>query len=483
MRNETRRILIPYAIVILFAYIGFSLPLPILPEMFLDPTRSILPGVELHTKMILLGLVMASFPLGQFFGSPILGRLSDCFGRKKIVLLSLCGTVLGFLITAYAVYLYSVWGMFLGLAICGFCEGNVTIAQAVIADLYHAPSDCVNLSASNSHNLRGRGINDKKEQQREKAIHFGWINIFISIGFIVGPLIGGQLADPDVVSWFTFSTPFWAAACLTVIGILVIYCYSKETLKHKRGGKWEFFNSISNAVKRLKLYRTRSGCVNLSASKSRDSTISEGDCISSTHSPSEIVESRELSHNLTKCGIKRFYVANFFLALGYFAFFRFFPVFLERQFNFNPSMLSYVMVYDSLAIAAGFIWLVPFLSKHLKPIQSLSLFAFLLAATFIICLLPASTYALMITIPPLGVCLAVVITNGSLLISNEAAQQFQGQAMGTLTSVQVLAEIFTGLAGGPLAAYTMSLPLYLGAGMSIVGGLILLHAMRREKYV
>lgn len=410
MLNQNRRILIPYAIVILFAYIGFSLPLPILPEMFLDPERSILPDASLETRMILLGLVMASFPLGQFFGSPILGRLSDQYGRKKIVLTSLTGTTIGYLITACGVHCYSVWGMFLGLALCGFCEGNVTIAQSVIADL-----------------------TEKEEQQTEKAVHFGWINIFISLGFIIGPLMGGQLADPSVVSWFTFSTPFWVAACMTLIGMAVIYYYSKETLKHNPERKWKFFDALWMGMKRPKL--------------------------------------------------KGFYVANFFLALGYFAFFRFFPVFLERRFDFSASMLSYVMVYDSLAIAAGVIWLVPFLAKRLKPIESLSLFAFLLAATFIVCLLPASPLALLITLPPLGFCLAVVITNGSLLISNTASQHFQGQAMGTLTSVQVSAEFLTGIAGGPLAAYTMALPLYIGAAMSIVCGMILLNAIRREKYV
>ncbi len=410
MQNQTRRILIPYAIVILFAYIGFSLPLPILPEMFLNPERSILPNAELQTRMILLGLVMASFPLGQFFGSPLLGRLSDRFGRKKIILMSLCGTTLGYLITSYAVHSYSIWGMFTGLAVCGFCEGNVTIAQSVIADL-----------------------TDKEHQQTEKAVHFGWINIFISLGFIIGPLMGGQLADPTVVSWFTFSTPFWIAACMTVIGMGIIYRYSKETLKHKPDGKWQFLGALWSGMKRPKL--------------------------------------------------KGFYVANFFLALGYFAFFRFFPVFLERRFGFSASMLSYVMVYDSLAIAAGVIWLVPFLSRRLKPVESLSLFAFLMAVTFIVCLLPDSPYALLITLPPLGFCLAVVITNGSLLISNTASQQFQGQAMGTLTSVQVLAEIFTGLAGGPLAAYTMSLPLYIGGAMAVVGSVILFKSFTREKYV
>lgn len=408
MRSQTRKILIPYSIVILFAYIGFSLPLPILPEMFLNPEHSIIVGATLKKKMILLGLVMASFPLGQFFGSPFLGRLSDRYGRKKIVLLSLAGTTIGYLITALAVSFSSILGMFFGLAFCGFCEGNVTIAQSVVADL-----------------------TEKEELQTEKAVHFGWINIFISLGFIIGPLMGGQLADPTVVSWFTYATPFWVAACMTVIGMGIIYWNSKETLKRKPEGEWQFFSAMWSGLKRPKL--------------------------------------------------KGFYVANFFLALAYFAFFRFFPVFLERQFHFTPSQLSYVMVYDSLAIAAGVIWLIPFLSKRLKPIESLCLFAFLLAITFIVCLIPKSPYALLITLPFLGFCLAVVITNGSLLISNTASHLFQGQAMGTLTSVQVLAEIFTGLAGGPLAALTMTLPLYIGAAMAVVCSLILFNSIRRER--
>lgn len=407
MQDRTRRILAPYAIVILFAYIGFSLPLPIFPEMFLDPERTIVPGASIEKRMVLLGIIMASFPFGQFFGSPILGRLSDNYGRKKIILLSLAGTTAGYLTTAFSVQCHSIWGMFLGLALCGFCEGNVTIAQSVAADL------------------------TAKEQHVEKAKHFGWINIFISIGFVIGPLMGGQLADPTLVSWFTFSTPFWFAAAMTLIGMGIISKYSRETLKKKEKEKWSFFNAMWRGMQRSRL--------------------------------------------------KRFFTANFFLALGYFSFFRFFPVFLERRYNFTASQLSFVMVYDSLAITAGVLWLLPYLSKKLKPIESLGLFSFLLALALIICLLPASSYALLVTLLPVGICLAVAITNGAVLISNTASEHFQGQAMGTLTSVQVLAEFLTGLAGGFMAASTVKLPLYVGSAMAIVCGLILLNSIRKEK--
>lgn len=406
MRSATRRVLLPYAIVILFAYIGFALPLPILPEMFLDPERSIFPShYDLKIKMLLLGLIMASFPLGQFFGSPFLGHLSDRYGRKKVILFSLAGTTVGYLITAVSVGMQSIAGMFLGLAFCGFCEGNVTIAQSVIADLTH-----------------------EEGKHEEKAVHFGWINIFISMGFIIGPLMGGQLADPSIVSWFTFATPFWFAALMTVIGMIVIYKYSKETLKEKNQQKWDFFKSVWSGFK--------------------------------------------------KKGLKIYYVANFFLAIGYFSFFRFLPVFLERTFDFSAAQLGYVMVYDAIMIGVGVVLLIPPLAKRFKPVVSLAVFSFLLAISFIVCILPVNPYALIVTIPPIGLFLAVTITNGSLVISNAASKEFQGQALGTLTSVQVLAEFLTGIFGGVLAAKTMTLPLYVGALMSVVCGVILL--MRRR---
>ncbi len=165
------RPLLPYAIVVFLGYVGFSLPLPVLPEIFLDAQRSILPpSMSIQLKTILLGIVLAAYPSGQLLGSPLLGIFSDKWGRKRVILYSLASTAVGYAITALAMSAHSVVGIFGGLFLCGFSEGNVTIAQAVIGDI--AGKD-------------------------EKVAHFGWINFFACTAFIVGPLLGGWLADPD----------------------------------------------------------------------------------------------------------------------------------------------------------------------------------------------------------------------------------------------------------------------------------------------
>lgn len=406
MPKQIKKTLFPYALVVLFAYIGFSLPLPILPKMFLDSQSSIVPHLSYQLRMVLLGTVMAAFPLGQFFGSPILGSLSDRHGRKKVVLFSLAGTTIGYFVIAFFLAQYLIAGMVVGLVICGFCEGNVTIAQSVIAD-----------------------VTGLEEHKHRKSVYFGWLNICISLGFIIGPLMGGVLADSSLVPWFTFATPFWIAGIMTLIGIVIIAWHAKETLQQRLIEKIVFFSFLSKNLKTPK--------------------------------------------------IRVFYLCNLLLALGYFAYFRFLPVFLERRFGFSPATLSYEMVYTSFSLMLGVVFLIPWLAKRLKPIRILCLFSFLLAFSFVSVVLPTNVYALIFTIPLVGLCLGVVITHSSLLISNAAESHVQGQALGVLTSVQTLAEIATGILGSVLAVGIFTLPIYIGAVMIFLCGILLCWQMQR----
>ncbi|HSW86794.1 MAG TPA: MFS transporter [Rhabdochlamydiaceae bacterium] len=406
---STKRQLLPYAIVVLLGYIGFALPLPILPEMFLDPERSILPlSFSMETKTFLLGLMMASYPLGQLVGAPLLGQLSDRYGRKKIILISLSGTTMGYLLTALATSMHQIVGIFFGLLICGFFEGNVAIAQSVIADLTH------------------------KQERAHKAVHFGWINLFVTFGFIIGPLIGGQLADTSLVPWFTFATPFWIAAFMTLAGIIIIALGSKETRSFSNQARLGFFRSITNVFK--------------------------------------------------VPGLKRLYAANFFLALGFFSFFRFFPVFLERTFDFSSSMLAYVIAYDSIFFGIALLLLIKPIAKKLPSRLATAIFSVLLALMFIVTVLPRSPYWLFLTVAIIGICLAVSMTNASVMVSNVVDGEFQGQAMGSLQSVQVLAEVLTGILGGLIAANVPALPMFIGASMAVICSLILFVSRQYSVY-
>ncbi len=390
--------LLPYAIVILFGYIGFALPLPILPEMFLDPERSILPhDFSMEKRNLLLGLFMSSYPLGQFIGAPLLGKLSDFWGRKKVITYSLLTTTIGYGVTALGCTSKTIWVIFGGLFLCGFSEGNVSIAQSVIADI---------------------------TEKEKKTYHFGWINMFVCLGFIIGPLVGGKLADPEFVSFFTFATPFWGAAIMTLLGLVVVVIASKETLRPRKREKYRFFEPFL-----------------------------------------VIIRSSEL---------RIYYLANFLLALGFFSFFRFMPVYFERVFDFTISELAYAMVYNSLWFAFTLLLFINPLAKRFSPKTLTSAFSILLGLFITVMTLPAASNAVLWTIPPIGIALAISMTNGSVLISNSAREDFHGSAMGSLQSVQVLAEIITGILGGIVAAALPPLPLYIGSVMAALGGIVLM---------
>ncbi len=196
--------IIPLFCVILLSYIGFSLALPIFPPLLLDPTQGMLDG-ELSKQMrnILLGILMAMYPIGQFFGCPILGKLSDRYGRKNILLFSLLGSMPVFCLSALSIQFHYLSLLFFSRFLCGILESNVVIAQASISDL--------------------------SQNHHQKTTYFGYLVSLSSAGFIIGPLIGGKLTDKDVVSWFNNAIPFWTAAILAAFAFFLIAFLFKET--------------------------------------------------------------------------------------------------------------------------------------------------------------------------------------------------------------------------------------------------------------
>ncbi len=170
-------------------------------------------GFTRNESLILLGWLTAIFPLMQFFATPILGQLSDRFGRKKVLGFSLAGTGIGYALFAIAIITKNIPLLFAARALDGITGGNISVARAVVADV-------------------------TPEEHRTR--NFGLIGACFGLGFVLGPYIGARLASPNIdffglfstPHWFSASTPFWFTAILSALNVLLVLFILPETHKH-----------------------------------------------------------------------------------------------------------------------------------------------------------------------------------------------------------------------------------------------------------
>jgi DHA1 family tetracycline resistance protein-like MFS transporter len=175
---------------------------------------------------IMSGWLLASYPICQFIMSPILGQLSDRYGRKKILIISIFGTAISYVLFGFAILSKSITGLFIARMIDGLSGGNISIAQAVIGDV---------------------------SQPEKRARNFGLIGVSIGVGFIMGPAIGGILSDPSIYHLFDAATPFWLAAILGFINCWLIARNFDETLRFVKNSQIKITKSIINIQQIFKL--------------------------------------------------------------------------------------------------------------------------------------------------------------------------------------------------------------------------------------
>ncbi len=191
----------PLSLVFLIVFIdllGLGILIPVVPQLMGNPESPfyLLPaGWSLRQGYLLLGALVTLFPLMQFVATPILGELSDKFGRKPILVISLAGTCVSYVLFAVGVILRNIPLLFFARGLDGITGGNISVAQAVISDT---------------------------TTPENRARSFGLIGAAFGLGFILGPYIGGKLSDPSVVGWFDAATPFWFAALLSLGNVIFV---------------------------------------------------------------------------------------------------------------------------------------------------------------------------------------------------------------------------------------------------------------------
>jgi len=183
------------ALIFLFVFVdvlGFSLILPLLPYY----------AATFDATPTAVGLLLGTNAAAQLIGAPIIGRLSDRYGRKPMLILSIAGTVLSFAMLGLA---NSLWMLFASRILDGLLGGNISLAQAYITDV-------------------------TDEQNRSRGL--GLVGASFGLGFIFGPALGGTLSAGD-----NYSLPALAAAALSALNLLGALVWLPESLPPERRAK------------------------------------------------------------------------------------------------------------------------------------------------------------------------------------------------------------------------------------------------------
>jgi len=203
--DQKRHVLTFVTVTVFLDTVGFGILMPVLPEFLMQLT-----GGTLAEVSSLAGYLVASYAALQFLFAPVLGNLSDRYGRRKVLLVSLAFFSLNYLIAGLAT---TLWVLFLGRMITGITAATHATANALIADV--SPPD-------------------------ERAQNFGLMGMAFGLGFIVGPTIGGLLGEWHV------RAPFFAAAGLGAMNTVYGYFALKETLPEsaRRAFSWRRANPL-----------------------------------------------------------------------------------------------------------------------------------------------------------------------------------------------------------------------------------------------
>jgi DHA1 family tetracycline resistance protein-like MFS transporter len=396
-RRVSGRPILTIFLTVFIDLLGLGIIIPILAPLLLDP-GDMLQGMPSEDRNMIFGYLIATFSIFQFFFAPLLGSLSDHFGRKKVLFFSLFATLAGYLLFAYGISSRQLWLLFASRCLSGIAAGNLSVIFSAIADL---------------------------SSPKEKAKNFGLVGMAFGLGFIIGPVLGGILSDAEIVSWFTFSTPFLFAGGLVVVNMLLVYFAFPETLRTPTEElRLSFFTGFRNIRKAF-------------------------------YNPD----------------LRAIFIVIFLVNFGFTFFTQFFQPFLIERLSFDQSDIGFLFGFIGIVIAFTQGVLVRVTSRYVGPRKIVAVALLMLVGAFLLILWPETVLMLYLVIPGVAISQGLANPNLSAMVSNAVPSDLQGETLGIQQSVQSLAQLVPPIVGGYVLSIQVAFPIWLAAGATLLAWL------------
>lgn len=409
VRNSSLLIKAPLFLVIVLDAIGFGIVTPVLAPLIKQIHGSILGDhAGLMTRHLIYGGLIALYPISFIIGAPILGSLSDKWGRKQILMISLLGSLLGFVGHTLSFQLKSLILLIVGRILTGLTAGSQGIAQAAMADI-----------STNS---------------RDKAINIGLIAIAMTLGLVLGPLLGGILTDSELVAWFGLSVPFYCVTLLCIFNLILLFVGVQDTQvlqqstqtqlpNHFRPG-WSIIASTPTVISLLTVF--------------------------------------------------------LLFELGWTLYYQTLPIMFVYKMDASQLQVGLYLAYVGIMLCIGLFGLVRLSTRRfsLQWLVQISLFIGGLALIALL-LLPLIAVQFILAIP-ITFAVALIYTGLITLLSNRLSNDRQGLLMGITDGLIALAFTITGLAAGYITVFSLYLPFAI-AGFIWLGALAIVHTILKKQ--
>ena len=398
----------PLLALVFVAFLTISSTLIISTTITLNLDTSVLPkGISFSNRLLIYGAFMGALPLGQFFGAPIIGGLSDRLGRKRILLImlfciSICYVIVGMSLEMHRLLYFGIF-----MFVAGLFEGCVVLAQSVISDLTDG---------------------------KQRAEGLGLIVAMKSSGYVFGPSLATILSDHHIVSWFRFSTPYFAFSIAFIAIFFWILFGFTETLPQEKRHQLPILQNLTN-----------------------------------------------MRYIITNRKLRPLYLLNFLFYFGLYGFYRLYPAYIMNTYHLDQADLGFIFTYFAALQIGVTTSILKFFSSRYSPYR-LYQYSSMGLAIFILSILLIRPYPFQWILLAIGsVAVGISMAISQAIISINSDQATQGRALGNNLSIQFITQIISSFAGSILAIYWIGLPLLVTALCALIASIISFIIWRKRE--